>query len=633
MGPAEVDITSRDSEKRTILKLLVLAVLNSEVSAWTYHDSNIYMTWNEANEWCKTTYTNMVFIRNKNENKYLNETMTGHKPYYWIGIKKGTNGAWIWEETKKVVPEDVQSWAKEEPSNSLSEICVELYINRLNDSGKWNNERCGKKKMPLCYQDSCMISTCSHRGKCIEAIGNYTCVCWPGFYGNNCEDVESCMDLQSPEEGNMRCSDVYGAFKYKSICNFSCDNGFRLHGSKSLKCQSTLEWSNFMPTCLAESCMDLQSPEGGNMRCSDVYGEFNFKSICNFSCDNGFRLHGSKSSECQSTREWSDPIPTCLAESCMDLQSPEGGNMRCSDVYGEFKFKSICNFSCDNGFRLHGSKSSECQSTREWSDPIPTCLAESCMDLQSPEGGNMRCSDVYGEFKFKSICNFSCDNGFRLHGSKSSECQSTREWSDSIPTCLAESCMDLQSPEGGNVRCSDVYGEFKFKSICNFSCDNGFRLHGSKSSECQSTREWSDPIPTCLAVSCVDLQIPANGKIHCTVEYGKSQYKSFCNFSCDKGYELNGTNSVFCQNTGEWSENTPTCLAWDVSNGKQKSVTIVSSVLGTVGVFSSSIPIAFVLRYLRRKKENSHIIKKNKEPLNTFENPAFEEKEMDSFDL
>ncbi|XP_073448937.1 P-selectin-like isoform X2 [Aquarana catesbeiana] len=473
MGPAETDIRSAASEKWKVLKLLVFAVLICEVSAWTYHHGNLSMTWEKAREWCEIHFTNMVFIRNKIENKHLTETMPGKNPYYWIGIKKYDH-TWMWVENNKTVPEDVKTWAPNEPSKRTNELCVELYINRPNHSGMWNNDPCDRLKMPLCYQ----------------------------------------------------------------------------------------------------------------------------------------------------------------AVSCIDLQFAANVKINCIDGYGKSQYKSFCNFSCDEGYELNGTRSVFCQKTGEWSDSTPTCLAVSCKDLQTPANVKISCPEEYGKSQYKSFCNFSCDEGYELNGTRSVFCQKTGEWSDSTPTCLVVSCIYLQIPANGNISCTGEHGKSQYKSFCNFSCDEGYELNGTRSVFCQKTGEWSDSTPTCLVVSCIDLQIPANGNINCTGEHGKSQYKSFCNFSCDEGYELNGTRSVFCQKTGEWSESTPTCLAWNGSFGKQKQVAIVSSVSGTVGLLLSGIPFVYLLSYLRKKKkENSHILKTNKEPVNTFENPAFEETEMNSLDL
>lgn len=42
---------------------------------------------------------------------------------------------------------------------------------------------------------SCQDMSCSKQGECIETIGNYTCSCFPGFYGPECEYGEAAILL------------------------------------------------------------------------------------------------------------------------------------------------------------------------------------------------------------------------------------------------------------------------------------------------------------------------------------------------------------------------------------------------------------------------------------------------------
>uniref|UniRef100_A0A3Q3XPV4 C-type lectin domain-containing protein n=1 Tax=Mola mola TaxID=94237 RepID=A0A3Q3XPV4_MOLML len=122
---------------------------------WTYHYSRTTMNWTQARKWCQTHYTDMVVIQNQEENDYLVSKLPNKNksPYYWIGITKnhksetwtwiGNNSTWIGE----------QSWAANEPNNNHStEFCVEIYVNRRENRGKWNDEKCANGKYPVCYQ-------------------------------------------------------------------------------------------------------------------------------------------------------------------------------------------------------------------------------------------------------------------------------------------------------------------------------------------------------------------------------------------------------------------------------------------------------------------------------------------------
>lgn len=124
-----------------------------EVGAWTYHysDQGDY-TWEQARNYCQTFFTDLVAIQNKQEIEYLNASLPFHRRYYWIGIRK-LGGTWTWVGTKKVLTKEAENWAAGEPNNRRSnQDCVEIYIKRQQESGKWNDENCKQKKKALCYQ-------------------------------------------------------------------------------------------------------------------------------------------------------------------------------------------------------------------------------------------------------------------------------------------------------------------------------------------------------------------------------------------------------------------------------------------------------------------------------------------------
>ncbi|XP_066451079.1 P-selectin-like [Eleutherodactylus coqui] len=430
--------------KQTSLQLLCLAALSfgflktAQVSGWTYNYTIEAQTWNDSYDWCRRHFTDMVAIQNKEEISYLTQYLRKDGIYYWVGLRK-RNDIWVWIGTNKSLTKDEENWAKNEPNNKKrNEDCVEMYIQRDTDNGKWNDIRCTAKKRALCYLVSCNESSCNKHGDCMETVENYTCKCWPGFYGANCENAMSCSALDDPSHGQMNCSHVFEEYRFESICKFTCEEGFQLRGSNSLLCQHSGEWSEPIPKCTAVPCIALQSPEHGEVNCSHAFGEYRYKSICNITCDQGFELEGSPSLFCQNTGEWSESTPSCLAVSCRSLQSPSHGNMICSDTFGTFQYNSVCNFSCDEGFELTGTKSLTCQNKGEWSESIPTCKAVPCKTLQSPENGKVNCSDEFGEYRYKSICNVTCEEGFELQGSPSFLCQNTGEWSESISACVAE---------------------------------------------------------------------------------------------------------------------------------------------------------------------------------------------------
>ncbi|KAM4772919.1 P-selectin-like isoform 3-T3 [Cyanocitta cristata] len=536
-------------------------VLWVEVGAWTYHysDQGDY-TWEQARNYCQTFFTDLVAIQNKQEIEYLNKSLPYHARYYWIGIRK-LGGIWTWVGTRKALTKEAENWALGEPNNRRSnQDCVEIYIQRPQQSGKWNDEPCNRKKKALCYRASCQPFPCSQRGECVETIGSYRCECYPGFHGPECAEVVQCAKLE-PKGVHMNCSHPYGDFSYNSTCEFGCQEGFERQGVGILRCLPSQEWSANIPICTAVVCPVLSAPDQGEMHCSHLHGNFTFGSTCAFSCQKGFALMGPESRECTATGTWTGDTPHCEAIACPVLRAPDQGDLNCSHLHGDFTFGSVCAFSCHKGFVLMGPESRECTATGTWTEDTPHCEAITCPVLSAPEQGELNCSHLHGDFTFGSTCAFSCHKGFVLMGPESRECTATGTWTEDTPHCEAVACPVLHAPDQGELNCSHLHGNFTFGSMCAFSCQMGFVLMGPKSRECSATGTWTGDATRCEAISCPELHAPDQGELNCSHLHGNFTFGSTCAFSCQKGFVLMGPQSRECTATGKWTGDTPQCKA------------------------------------------------------------------------
>ncbi|KAM6077673.1 P-selectin-like isoform 2-T2 [Theristicus caerulescens] len=532
-----------------------------EVGAWTYYysDRGDY-TWEQARNYCQTFFTDLVAIQNKQEIEYLNKSLPFHGRYYWIGIRK-LGGTWTWVGTRKALTKEAENWAAGEPNNRRSnQDCVEIYIKRSQESGKWNDESCSRRKKALCYQASCQPFPCSQRGECVETIGSYRCECYPGFYGPECEDVVQCAELE-PNRVHMNCTHPFGDFSYNSTCTFECQEGFERQGAGMLRCLPSQQWSAETPTCTAITCPVLSAPDWGELNCSHLHGDFAFGSTCAFSCQMGFALMGSESRECMVTGTWTGDSPSCEAIACPVLSAPDRGEMNCSHLHGDFAFSSTCAFSCQMGFALTGPESRECTATGTWTGDTPRCEAIACPVLSAPDRGEMNCSHLHGDFAFSSMCAFSCQMGFALTGPESRECTATGTWTGDTPRCEAIACPMLSAPDRGELNCSHLHGDFAFGSTCAFSCQTGFALMGSESRKCTATGTWTGDTPQCEAIACPVLRAPDRGKLNCSHLHGDFAFGSTCAFSCQTGFALTGPESHECTATGTWTGDSPSCEA------------------------------------------------------------------------
>ncbi|XP_071343771.1 L-selectin-like [Trachinotus anak] len=242
-------IVGRSLEMKWTLILLLGSSLALTAVGWTYHYSNKTVNWTEARQHCKTNYTDMVVIQSQEENNYLVSLLPDRdsSPYYWIGITKShMNETWTWIGNNSTWIGN-ESWAENEPNNNHStEFCVEIYVNKGKNRGKWNDEKCSRPKSPVCYKTQCNATSCG-RGTCQETIENITCKCEPGFKGDRCQTAVECPHLPQPDNGDFSC--FGGNQTFNSTCQLKCHQGFLVIGSSAITCGATGVWNGPRPIC------------------------------------------------------------------------------------------------------------------------------------------------------------------------------------------------------------------------------------------------------------------------------------------------------------------------------------------------------------------------------------------------
>lgn len=527
---------------------------------WMYNYSiSPNREWEVARKWCQQHFTDMVIIQNQEETDFLNSMLPYHRNYYWAGILRVAE-KWTWVGTNKIVSEEEQNWAPGEP-NDRNDHCVEIYIKRTDDTAKWNNANCKKKKGTVCYTVSCKQDSCSAHADCVETIGNYTCRCHPGFQGPRCEEAISCEPLPDLEQGSHNCLHPFGSSQFNSSCHFHCELGFRLVGAPQLLCQASGRWDHPVPLCQVQQCPVLNNTSGGNMNCSHPIAPYSYNSTCEFRCDEGYGLSGHDHTQCDHTGQWTASVPTCTVKKCSPIIFPVPGNMTCVDTVEPFSYGSGCNFTCQEGFYLTGENTITCLASGQWSKPTPACKAVQCNSLKAPPHGTMQCQDPLSVYSYGSVCTVQCEEGFDLIGTNMTKCLSQGNWSHALPVCQAKRCRPINSPPHGSLSCSDPNGSFSFGSKCVSACEEGFLLNGTAITGCTSLSVWSADIPHCLAKRCPTLTSPPHGSFVCSDPHGEFSFGSHCTSTCERGFVLNGTADTECTSVGTWSTNIPRCLA------------------------------------------------------------------------
>nr|XP_031361447.1 E-selectin [Lonchura striata domestica] len=576
------------------------------VKGWTYHYSDKNMTYREAEQWCRKKYTNLVAIQNKEEIKHLNAFLPFNPGYYWIGIRK-INGVWTWTGTNKELTEEARNWASGEPNGKgNNEDCVEIYIKRGKDDGKWNDEQCEKKKVALCYTASCNPSLCSGHGECIETINNHTCHCDPGFYGPECEFVKSCDPLKKPDHGSLECHHPLGDFSYNSSCTVQCEEGYELTALESVHCTSSGIWSAPLAACKAVTCPALEMPIHGAVNCSHpvtcpalempIHGAVNcshpsvqltWGTTCEFTCEEGFTLTGPATLQCGSSGAWDRQQPTCAAVRCEAVPRPAEGSVSCDHAPAELTSGSRCDFQCDEGYVLEGSPSTECTAQGQWSEPVPKCKGKTVgncsflvtgehTEIHIPTGPWLQtkcCAPMFSTVPMNLKIN----------------CTSTsaKNWAKDRKVLSCSNCV-LLPKNYMDAKCGKIYRNFTIcllgTSCFFFSCILHCSAAGMTISFCVSV------------IQCQPLSSPEKGSMDCSHRAGMFTYNTSCHFSCLEGWSLNGSRVLECSHSGNWSASLPTCEASD-----QASYISVGIAATSASLLSSASFLLWLARRFRRK--------------------------------
>ncbi|MGH0137945.1 UNVERIFIED_CONTAM: hypothetical protein FKN15_030372 [Acipenser sinensis] len=111
-------------------------------------------TWYEAQQYCRENYTDLVSIKNNDEDKKIKEEAKGSA--VWIGL---FNNPWKWSHKGEY--SSFHNWNKGEPNNVGNNICVEMYGTDKKERVKWNDAGCNYTLPFFCYKESCKDTSCT----------------------------------------------------------------------------------------------------------------------------------------------------------------------------------------------------------------------------------------------------------------------------------------------------------------------------------------------------------------------------------------------------------------------------------------------------------------------------------------
>uniref|UniRef100_A0A8C7DH33 CUB and Sushi multiple domains 3 n=1 Tax=Oncorhynchus kisutch TaxID=8019 RepID=A0A8C7DH33_ONCKI len=335
-------------------------------------------------------------------------------------------------------------------------------------------------------------------------------------------------------------------FGYRETVVYQCIPGFRLIGSSVRICLQDHNWSGQLPSCVSISCGHPGSPIYGRT----IGNGFNLNDVVSFSCNMGYVMEGPSRAQCQATRQWSQPPPTCKVVNCSDPGIPANSIRQSKIEHGNFTFGTVVFYDCSPGFYLFGSPVLTCQPTGQWDKPLPECIVD-CGHPGSPPNGQLNGD----KFTFGSTVRYTCIGGRQLKGESARTCQLNGHWSAPMPFCSGDSqgtCGDPGTPSQGSREESD----FRIRTKVQFRCSEGYELIGSAERMCFPNGTWSGTQPFCKPGQCGNPGSPSNGRVY---RLDGTTYSHSVTYSCMDGYLLTGSTTRQCLANATWSGTAPNC--------------------------------------------------------------------------
>uniref|UniRef100_A0A8C2AZW3 Sushi, von Willebrand factor type A, EGF and pentraxin domain-containing protein 1 n=1 Tax=Cyprinus carpio TaxID=7962 RepID=A0A8C2AZW3_CYPCA len=371
------------------------------------------------------------------------------------------------------------------------------------------------------------------------------------------------------------------------IVELSCEEGYVLHGARTLRCTPSQEWNDSFPVCKQVFCGPPPEVAFGDP--SDALSYFG--SVVTYSCMDGFTLRKESSVRCQADGNWSKPYPECIPVECPHPEDIPNGIV---DVQG-LMYLSTAVYSCKAGYDLAGNSTVLCGQSGQWIGGVPICHPVKCAAPKEIPNGSVR----YFKLQFSQSVTYSCHRGYRLQGPEMLTCLENGQWHQEAPTCVEIFCSPPKPIKNGFVEGRD----HKFGVTIFYSCFPGFLLVGNNHLTCEE-HGWSSSEPKCMPADCglpphIDFgdyskvkEPPGEDDIltsqHLPV-INSFLHGSLVQYHCHSGYEMKGDIVLMCQEDGTWNGTAPVCAPAQCEtppSPEYGSVMVTDSALGSLAEYS-----------------------------------------------
>ena len=240
-----------------------------------------------------------------------------------------------------------------------------------------------------------------------------------------------------------------------------------------------------------------------------------------------------------------------VAIDCGVLQAPFEGSVTLVDGHTEYGATAV--YDCDqDNYMPYPDESRVCQLDGSWSGQDATCNIVDCGYPGDLPNGNQN----GGTYTFNATVQYDCDDGYVLNGSTMITCEDRSEWSDDVPTCEPVFCGNPGAPQNAQR----TGNSFNYQDTVTYTCRDGYiDSGGSNSIDCQANGQRS--VTGSELLVCAPVECSSPGEVPNARRIGDTfTYRSTITYTCVRGYEISGSDTLLCMANGEWNASVPICL-------------------------------------------------------------------------
>ncbi|KAI5609086.1 sushi, von Willebrand factor type A, EGF and pentraxin domain-containing protein 1 isoform X5, partial [Silurus asotus] len=340
----------------------------------------------------------------------------------------------------------------------------------------------------------------------------------------------------------------YTRYRYGASIQFRCNKGYRMEGSDRLKCEQ-YGWNPPPPQCSVITCLEPPTLTNGQfipLKASYKYGE-----IVTYNCVEGFKLYGSPTISCSDNGMFETSLSACRESFC-DPPLIQNAVIDETSRSPAYRYQTSIKISCNKGYRLEGSEYMTC-GNNGWTPALPRCIEVIC---DAPRINNaVIVGRGYKWYRYGASIQFRCNKGYRMEGSDRLKCEENG-WNPPPPQCSVITC--LEPPTINNGQFIPLKDSYKYGETVTYNCVEGFKLYGSPTISCSDNGMFETSLSACREIFC-DPPLIKNAVIDETSRSPAYRYQTSIKISCNKGYRLEGSEYMTCENDG-WTPALPRCV-------------------------------------------------------------------------